>query len=127
MINGPPGFLWIWGIWLFIFRELGSTGNYFQYKNKYIHILQADGQGGGGGGGGGAIAPQSQRNVKKEAFTFYIINYTYQVRRSSCNYVVLDSCCGVWWHAPPDFFFIKVVQSGPICVFQNTLLSTKKS
>ena len=27
---GPPGVLGIWGEWLFIFRELGSTGNYFQ-------------------------------------------------------------------------------------------------
>ena len=26
----PPGVLGIWGEWLFIFRELGSTGNYFQ-------------------------------------------------------------------------------------------------
>ena len=27
---GPPGVLGIWGEWLFIFRELRSTGNYFQ-------------------------------------------------------------------------------------------------
>ena len=27
---GPPGVLGIWGELLFIFRELGSTGNYFQ-------------------------------------------------------------------------------------------------
>ena len=26
---GPPGVLGIWGEWLFIFRDLGSTGNYF--------------------------------------------------------------------------------------------------
>ena len=26
----PPGFLGIWGEWLFIFRELRSTDNYFQ-------------------------------------------------------------------------------------------------
>ena len=26
---GPPGVLGIWGDWLFIFRDLGSTGNYF--------------------------------------------------------------------------------------------------
>ena len=25
---GPPGVLGIWGEWLFIFRDLGSTGNY---------------------------------------------------------------------------------------------------
>ena len=29
-IIGPPWVLEIWGEWLFIFRELGSTGNYFQ-------------------------------------------------------------------------------------------------
>ena len=27
---GPPGVLGIWGEWLFIFKELGSTGNYFR-------------------------------------------------------------------------------------------------
>ena len=27
---GPPGVLGIWGEWLFIFRDLGSTGNYFR-------------------------------------------------------------------------------------------------
>ena len=27
---GPPGVLGIWEEWLFIFRELGSTGNYFR-------------------------------------------------------------------------------------------------
>ena len=27
-IIGPPWVLGIWGEWLFIFRELGSTGNY---------------------------------------------------------------------------------------------------
>ena len=28
--RAPPGVLGIWGEWLFIFRELGSTDNYFQ-------------------------------------------------------------------------------------------------
>ena len=28
--RGPPEVLGIWGEWLFIFRELGSTGNYFR-------------------------------------------------------------------------------------------------
>ena len=27
---GPSGVLGIWGEWLFIFRELGSTGSYFR-------------------------------------------------------------------------------------------------
>ena len=34
---GPPGVLGIWGEWLFIFRELGSTGYYFQaFGSKFI-------------------------------------------------------------------------------------------
>ena len=33
----PPGVLWIWGEWLFIFRELGSTGNYFQGFGEQAH------------------------------------------------------------------------------------------
>ena len=28
--NGPPGVLGIWAEWLFIFRELGSRGNYLR-------------------------------------------------------------------------------------------------
>ena len=28
--NGAPGVLGIWGEWLFIFRDLRSTGNYFR-------------------------------------------------------------------------------------------------
>ena len=27
---GPPGVWGIWGEWLFMFRDLGSTGNYFK-------------------------------------------------------------------------------------------------
>ena len=34
---GPPGVLGIWGEWLFIFRELGSTGNYFQGFGEQVH------------------------------------------------------------------------------------------
>ena len=34
---GPPGVLGIWGEWLFIFRELGSTGNYFQGFGEQAH------------------------------------------------------------------------------------------
>ena len=36
-IDGPPGVLGIWGEWLFIFRELGSTGNYFQGFGEQAH------------------------------------------------------------------------------------------
>ena len=34
---GPPGVLGNWGEWLFIFRELGSTGNYFQGFGEQVH------------------------------------------------------------------------------------------
>ena len=35
---GPtPGVLGIWGEWLFIFRELGSTSNYFQGFGEQSH------------------------------------------------------------------------------------------
>ena len=35
--KGPPGVLGIWGEWLFIFRELGSTGNYFRGAREQAH------------------------------------------------------------------------------------------
>ena len=34
---GPPGVWGIWGEWLFIFRELGSTGNYFSGAREHTH------------------------------------------------------------------------------------------
>ena len=36
---GPPGVLGIWGERLFIFRELGSTGNYFRGSGEQAHIF----------------------------------------------------------------------------------------
>ena len=36
-IIGPPWVLRIWREWLFIFRELGSTGNYFQGFGEQAH------------------------------------------------------------------------------------------
>ena len=36
---GPPGVLGIWGEWLFIFRELGSTGNYFQGFGEQAQVI----------------------------------------------------------------------------------------
>ena len=36
---GPPGVLGIWGEWLFIFRKLGSTGNYFQGFGEQAHCF----------------------------------------------------------------------------------------
>ena len=37
LISGSPGVLGIWGERLFIFRELGSTGNYFQEFGEQAH------------------------------------------------------------------------------------------
>ena len=34
---GPPGVLGIWGEWLFIFRDLGSTGYYFRGAGEQAH------------------------------------------------------------------------------------------
>ena len=34
---GSPGVLGIRGEWLFIFRELGSTGNYFRGAREQAH------------------------------------------------------------------------------------------
>ena len=34
---GPPGVLGILGEWLFIFRDLGSTGNYFRGAGEKAH------------------------------------------------------------------------------------------
>ena len=36
-IEGSPGVLGIWGEWLIIFRELGSTGNYFRGRREQAH------------------------------------------------------------------------------------------
>ena len=36
---GPPGVLGIWGEWLFIFRDLGSTGNYLRGAGEQAHSL----------------------------------------------------------------------------------------
>ena len=37
ILFGPPGVFGIRGEWLFIFRELGSTGNYFQGFGEQAH------------------------------------------------------------------------------------------
>ena len=35
--GGPSGVLGIWGEWLFIFRDLGSTGIYFRGFGEQAH------------------------------------------------------------------------------------------
>ena len=39
LIMGPPGVLGIWGEGLFIFRELGSTANYFRGAGEQAHTF----------------------------------------------------------------------------------------
>ena len=34
---GPPGVMGIWGEWLFIFRDLGSSGYYFRGAGEQAH------------------------------------------------------------------------------------------
>ena len=36
-LKWAPGVLGIWGEWLFIFRDLGSTGNYFRGAGEQAH------------------------------------------------------------------------------------------
>ena len=38
-LMGPPGVLGIWGEGLFIFRELGSTANYFRGAGEQAHTF----------------------------------------------------------------------------------------
>ena len=39
IVRGLPGVLGIWGEGLFIFRELGSTANYFRLAGEQAHTL----------------------------------------------------------------------------------------
>ena len=39
IIGAPPGVLGIWGEGLFIFRELGSTANYFRGAGEQAHTF----------------------------------------------------------------------------------------
>ena len=38
-LGAPPGVLGIWGEGLFIFRELGSTANYFRGAGEQAHTF----------------------------------------------------------------------------------------
>ena len=57
---GPPGVLGIWGEWLFIFRDLGSTGNYFRGSGEQAHSF------------GDLWSPaKKQKNKGKASILFY--------------------------------------------------------
>ena len=58
--KGAPGVLGICGEWLFIFIELGSTGNYFRGAREQAHNL----------GDLGSLA-KKQKNKEKPPFCFF--------------------------------------------------------
>ena len=62
---GPPGVWGIWGEWLFIFRELGSTGNYFRGAWEQAHNL----------GDIGSLA-KKQKNKEKPPFCFIFLEFS---------------------------------------------------
>ena len=55
---GPSGVLGIWGEWLFIFRELGSTGNYFRGAREQAHNFVDI----------GSLAKKQKKNKEKPPF-----------------------------------------------------------
>ena len=57
---GAPGVLGIWGEWLFIFRELGSTGNYFRGAREQVHNF-------------GDLGSLAKKQKNKEKPPFYMI------------------------------------------------------
>ena len=56
LTSGPPGVFGIWGEWLFIFRELGSTGNYFRGDREQAHNF----------GDIGSLAKKQKKKKKKK-------------------------------------------------------------
>ena len=61
--RGPPGVLGIWGEWLFIFSELGSTGNYFRGAREQAHNFRDK----------GSLANKQKNNNNKEKPPFCLI------------------------------------------------------
>ena len=59
ILHGPPGVLGIWGEWLFIFRELESTGNYFRGAREQAHSF---------GDIGSLAKKQKKKNKEKPPF-----------------------------------------------------------
>ena len=56
----PPGVLGIWGEWLFIFRDLGSTGNYFRGAGEHAQSF----------GDLGSSAKKQKKNKGKASILF---------------------------------------------------------
>ena len=62
---GPPGVLGLWGEWLFIFRDLGSTGNYFRGAGEQAQSF----------GNLGSPA-KKQKNKGKASILFDFLNFS---------------------------------------------------
>ena len=60
VVLGPPGGLGIWGERLFIFRELGSTGNYFSGAREQAHNF----------GDLGSLAKKQKKKKIRKSFHF---------------------------------------------------------
>ena len=80
-------------------------------------------------GSRGSIAPRSQRNVKKmEAVLLHQTLHTRCVDSPVMMRIHIRARGGGGSRGMlPEIFYIKKLQSGALCVFQNTLLSTEKS
>ena len=59
----PPGAFGIWGEWLFIFKELGSTGNYFRGGREQAHNF----------GDLGSFAKKQKNKEKLQFFKFLLL------------------------------------------------------
>ena len=62
----PPGVLGIWVEWLFIFRELGSTGNYFRGAREQAHNF----------GDIGSLAKKQKKKAKASICLIFIPRHT---------------------------------------------------
>ena len=65
VLLGPPGVWGIWGEWLFIFRDLGSTGNYFRGSGEQAHSF----------GDLGSPAKKQKKNKGKASILFDILKF----------------------------------------------------
>ena len=57
-VKGPPGVLGILGEWPFVFRDLGSTGNYLKGAREQAHNF----------GDLGSLAKKQKKNKEKPPF-----------------------------------------------------------
>ena len=65
-LAGPPGVLGILGERLFIFRDLGSTGNYFRGAGEQAHSF----------GDLGSPAKKQKKNIGKASILFDFLKFS---------------------------------------------------